>query len=83
VDSAVVRLTPLRERRPVLDDESLFSRLVAAAFAQRRKTLRNALASLAGAAALERAGIDPGARGETLGVGDFVRLSNALAASPR
>ena len=79
VDSAVVRLTPLREARPSLADEALFARLVAAAFGQRRKTLRNALRTLAGEADLERVGIAPGARGETLSVEDFVRLSNALA----
>ncbi len=53
--------------------------MVAAAFAQRRKTLRNAVSALADAAALEAAGIDPGARGETLAVADFVRLANHLA----
>ncbi len=79
VDSAVARLVPLRERAPAIVDRTLFARVVAAAFAQRRKTLRNALASLADADALRAAGIDPGARGETLSVGDFVRLANALA----
>ena len=79
VDSAVVRLTPLRDARPRLADEALFARIVAAAFGQRRKTLRNALRSLATESELERAGIAPGARGETLSVADFVRLANALA----
>jgi 16S rRNA (adenine1518-N6/adenine1519-N6)-dimethyltransferase len=79
VESAVVRLTPLRDARPSLADEGLFARIVTAAFGQRRKTLRNALKTLAGEADLERAGIAPGARGETLSVVDFVRLANALA----
>jgi 16S rRNA (adenine1518-N6/adenine1519-N6)-dimethyltransferase len=79
VDSAVARLVPLRERAPAIADRALFARLVAAAFAQRRKTLRNALASFGDADALRAAGIDPGARGETLSVGDFVRLADALA----
>ena len=79
VDSAVVRLTPLREARPSLADEALFARIVTAAFGQRRKTLRNALKMLASEADLERVGIAPGARGETLSVADFVRLANALA----
>jgi len=78
VDSAVARLTPLREARPRLADERLFARIVAAAFGQRRKTLRNALRTLASEAELESAGIAPGARGETLSVADFVRLANAL-----
>jgi 16S rRNA (adenine1518-N6/adenine1519-N6)-dimethyltransferase len=79
VDSAVARLTPLREARPHLADEALFARIVAAAFGQRRKTLRNALKTLASDADLERVGIAPGVRGETLSVDDFTRLANALA----
>lgn len=79
VDSAVARLTPLGERAPALADAALFARVVAAAFAQRRKTLRNALSSLCDEAALRAAGIDPGARGETLPVAGFARLANALA----
>jgi len=76
VDSAVARMAPLRERAPAIRDRERFARLVTAAFTQRRKTLRNALAPHVDAAALERAGIDPGARGETLAVADFVRLAN-------
>ena len=79
VESAVARLVPLREDRPAIADESLFARIVSAAFGQRRKTLRNALAQVADEAALRSAGVDPSARGETLSVADFVRLSNALA----
>jgi 16S rRNA (adenine1518-N6/adenine1519-N6)-dimethyltransferase len=78
VESAVARLIPLGDARPRIADEALFGRIVAAAFSQRRKTLRNALKTLAGEAALERAGIAPRARGETLAVSDFVRLTNAL-----
>lgn len=78
VDSAVARLRPLRERAPRIDDFGLFSRLVAAAFSQRRKTLRNAVSALCAPVTIEAAGIDPGVRGETLGVADFVRLANAI-----
>ena len=80
VESSVARLTPLGEARPVIADEDVFARIVAAAFGQRRKTLHNALKTLASDAELERAGIDPGARGETLTVAEFVRLANALSA---
>jgi 16S rRNA (adenine1518-N6/adenine1519-N6)-dimethyltransferase len=80
VDSAIARLVPLGAARPNVTDETLFARVVAAAFGQRRKTLRNALSPLADASALEAVGIDPGARGETLSVADFVRLADALAA---
>jgi 16S rRNA (adenine1518-N6/adenine1519-N6)-dimethyltransferase len=80
VESALARLSPLHERKPEIVDEATFACVVAAAFAQRRKTLRNALSSLASAATLEAAGIDPGVRGETLAVADFVRLANTLQA---
>lgn len=79
VDSALVALT----RRPVppAARESVFA-LVEAAFGQRRKTLRQALKTHYGSAAaaadvLEKAGIDPTARGEQLALADFVRLANA------
>ena len=58
----------------------LFARVVTAAFAQRRKTLRNALSALCPADTLARVDIDPGARGETLAIADFARLANAMAA---
>ena len=80
VESAVARLVPLGEARPVIADEAVFARVVAAAFGQRRKTLRNALATYCDEAALRALGVDPGARGETLAVADFVRLANGLAA---
>jgi 16S rRNA (adenine1518-N6/adenine1519-N6)-dimethyltransferase len=59
--------------------------VVDAAFAQRRKTLRAALARWAGSAAqaervLRAAGVDPGARGEALNVADFARIAEARSA---
>jgi len=82
VESAVARLTPLAQMRPAIADRAMFARVVAAAFAQRRKTLRNALASLCTAEEMQRAGIDPALRGEVLSVADFARLANALTSSP-
>ena len=82
VESAVVRLVPLADTRPAIADEALFARVVAAAFGQRRKTLRNALSGMADETAIRAAGIDPSARGETLSVDAFVRLANALAGKP-
>jgi 16S rRNA (adenine1518-N6/adenine1519-N6)-dimethyltransferase len=79
VESAVARLVPLGQAKPRIDDPALFARLVASAFGQRRKTLRNALSALCDERALENAAIDPAARGETLAVADFVRLANLLA----
>lgn len=60
--------------------------LIDIAFAQRRKTSRNAFADWAGsgaqsAARLQAAGIDPARRGETLGIADFVRLLQVSEAS--
>jgi len=81
VDSAVARLIPLRDRAPSIADPDLFARVVGAAFSQRRKTLRNALSALCTPAQLVAAQIDPAARGETLGVDDFVRLANGIAAT--
>jgi len=79
VESAVARLVPLGAEGPAIADEALFARIVAASFGQRRKTLRNALSAIADEEALRAAGIDPGARGETLGVDDFVRLTRSIA----
>jgi 16S rRNA (adenine1518-N6/adenine1519-N6)-dimethyltransferase len=77
VDSGLVAFT--RREPPAADRLATFA-VIDAAFAQRRKTLRAALAGWAGspAAAEERlraAGIDPSARGEVLAVGDFARLA--------
>ena len=79
VESAIARLVPLGLAKPPITDPALFARVVAAAFGQRRKTMRNALSALCDDAALRRIGIDPGVRGETLPVGELVRLANALA----
>jgi len=79
IESAVARLTPLGAARPALADAGLFAQLVGAAFGQRRKTLRNALAAIASESQLRDADIDPSARGETLSVKDFSRLTDQLA----
>ena len=77
VDSGLVAFS---RRDPPPGDRLATFAVVDAAFAQRRKTLRAALAGWAGSAAaaesrLRAAGIDPGARGEVLGVEDFARLA--------
>lgn len=77
VDSAVVRMQPLGPARRRARDEDLFARVVAAAFSQRRKTLRNALRSLAGESAFGAAGVDPARRGETLSVDEFISLADS------
>lgn len=77
VESAVVRMRPLGNDRLRARDESAFARLVAGAFGQRRKTLRNALRDSVTDAAFGSAGVDPVRRGETLSVAEFVRLADA------
>ena len=84
VDSALVELTRREPPATTADREAVFA-VVDAAFAQRRKTLRQALAPLAGSpadaeAACRRAGIDPALRGERLGIAAFAALAEALAA---
>jgi 16S rRNA (adenine1518-N6/adenine1519-N6)-dimethyltransferase len=93
VDSLVVRISfhPQPKRVQALGDfdRTLFSRVVHAAFGQRRKTLLNGLDS-AGLVpdkkkltqCIEAAGIAPSVRAETLTLEDFVRLSHALGAVP-
>jgi len=80
VDSAVVRLVPRDPATIGIADPVMYANVVRDAFGQRRKTLRNALSQLCDAAAIEAAGIRPDARAEQIGVPDFIRLANALAA---
>jgi 16S rRNA (adenine1518-N6/adenine1519-N6)-dimethyltransferase len=80
VQSAVVRLRPRAEGEVDIADARVFERLVKAGFAQRRKTLSNALSGLAGAELIEAAGIDPRARAETVAVDGWCRLTRELVA---
>lgn len=85
VTSAVVRMGRRAAPPASVDDEKLFFRTVRAAFAQRRKTLSNALRSAfseldraAIESAMEETGLPPAVRGETLSIAQFAALSNAL-----
>ncbi|MFM6988937.1 MAG: 16S rRNA (adenine(1518)-N(6)/adenine(1519)-N(6))-dimethyltransferase RsmA [Arenimonas sp.] len=80
VDSAVVRLVPRDPAGIGIRDHALFEAVVRDAFAQRRKTLRNALGKLCTAEQLQAVGIKPEIRAEQLPVADFIRLTNHLAA---
>jgi len=78
VDSGLVSLTS-HPAPSTVPREQVFA-LVDAAFAQRRKTLRAALAGWAGSAAnaeqvLRAAGVDPGLRGEQLAIHDYARIA--------
>jgi 16S rRNA (adenine1518-N6/adenine1519-N6)-dimethyltransferase len=86
VDSEVLEIT-FKDRPKYSDDEEFLCRVIKAAFGQRRKNLKNALAGSefhisneTSKKALENAGIDPTRRAETLSVEEFVRLSNMLKA---
>jgi 16S rRNA (adenine1518-N6/adenine1519-N6)-dimethyltransferase len=86
VDSGLVSFTRRPAPETTATREEVFA-VVDAAFAQRRKTLRAALAGWAGSpaaaeAALRAAGVDPSARGEQLGVEDFARIA-AQSPAPR
>jgi len=85
VDSAVVNLKIRQEAPVALKDEALFFRVIKAAFAQRRKTLLNALygsglnlekSQVEGL--LSSCGIDARRRGETLSINEFAALSNKI-----
>ena len=81
VQSQVVKMIFQEAPRVAVQDEHLFRHVVKAAFAQRRKTLRNTLKA-AGYNELEavsaRVGIDLQRRGETLSVEEFAKLANAF-----
>ncbi len=87
VDSRLVAFTRRDPPQTTAAREEVFA-VIDAAFRQRRKTLRAALSGWAGSAPeaerlLRAAGLDPGARGESLGITEFARLAAARqSASP-
>lgn len=78
VNSAIVRMIPMRPEEIVVRDEAAFARVVGAAFAQRRKTLRNTLRDLVTDADFAQLGIDPQLRAENLGVAEFARIADRI-----
>ncbi len=85
VDSSILEIRFKEVIPEPADDEALLFRLIKAAFGKRRKTLKNALTGselgITAAQALDlldRTGIAPERRAETLAVSEFVALSNAL-----
>jgi 16S rRNA (adenine1518-N6/adenine1519-N6)-dimethyltransferase len=77
IRSAVARIRVRPEPAFAVDER--FAGVVAAAFSQRRKTLRNALRSLIPEPEIRAAGIDPAARPETLTPAQFALLANSAA----
>jgi 16S rRNA (adenine1518-N6/adenine1519-N6)-dimethyltransferase len=87
VDSRLVAFTRRDPPATSASREEVFA-VIDAAFGQRRKTLRAALAGWAGSPAeaerlLRAAGVDPGARGEALGVAEFARVAQTRAVAGR
>jgi 16S rRNA (adenine1518-N6/adenine1519-N6)-dimethyltransferase len=80
VTSTFFRLRPHRAPPFAIDDPAAYAAVVQAAFSQRRKTLRNALGGLLDAAAIAAAGVDPGARAETLAPAQFAALAHQWVA---
>jgi 16S rRNA (adenine1518-N6/adenine1519-N6)-dimethyltransferase len=78
VTSAIVRLVPLPEGTYEVHDVRRLSQLVATAFSQRRKTVRNALRQVADETHLRSVGIDPSLRPEAIAIAEYVRLANTL-----
>jgi 16S rRNA (adenine1518-N6/adenine1519-N6)-dimethyltransferase len=81
VDSGLVEFTRHESEPAGPSREAVFA-VIDAAFSQRRKTLRSALAGWAGSAAaaeqiLRAAGVDPSLRGEALGVAEFIAIAGA------
>lgn len=85
VDSGLVAWTRHDPPTTAVSREEVFA-VIDAAFSQRRKMLRGVLRGIAGSAeaaeaALVAAGVDPLARGEALGISEFVRIAEELAVS--
>ncbi len=79
VVSSIVRLTPLAAPRADAGSLKDLERVVAAAFSQRRKTIRNSLRKLFTAEQISAAGIDPACRAEQLSLSQFATLARSLS----
>jgi 16S rRNA (adenine1518-N6/adenine1519-N6)-dimethyltransferase len=78
VDSAIVLLKPHTQPKVCGELVTRFNQLVAKAFSQRRKTLRNSLKGMLTAEQIESVGIDPGIRAEQLDLQAFISLAGLL-----
>jgi len=78
VDSSIIRLTPREEPLVPPEERARFERLVTAAFAQRRKTLRNNLKPLMPASTIEASGVDPSLRAQALDIPAFLALARRI-----
>jgi 16S rRNA (adenine1518-N6/adenine1519-N6)-dimethyltransferase len=76
VESAIVRMVPTRHQLPA--DAATLEAVVAKAFSQRRKVIRNCVAGMFTEQQLVEVGIDPGTRPETVELAQYVALANLL-----
>ncbi|WP_343554703.1 16S rRNA (adenine(1518)-N(6)/adenine(1519)-N(6))-dimethyltransferase RsmA [Pantoea sp.] len=79
VESAVVRLVPYMQPQHPVSDIRLLSRITTEAFGKRRKTLRNSLAHMFAAGALDQLDIDASLRAENVSVAQYCQLANWLS----
>ena len=79
VVSSIVRLIPHSMPPAPVNNHKQFAQVVALAFSQRRKTLRNTLKKILSFQDIQAAGIDPRARAQTLTLNDFARLANVVS----
>jgi len=80
VDSAIVRMIPMPANQIAVKDEALYAKVVASAFGQRRKTLRNTLRDYLVENDFAQLDINPQLRAENLGVAEYTRIANFLGA---
>lgn len=79
VMSAIVRLVPYEKPPVQVDDVKILTRVVADAFSQRRKTLRNSLGKLLDEDEIKALGIDSKLRAENVSLAEFALVSNAIS----
>jgi 16S rRNA (adenine1518-N6/adenine1519-N6)-dimethyltransferase len=79
VDSAIVRMIPIPPDKIAVKNETMFAQVVATAFGQRRKTLRNTLKTFLTESDLAKLGIDGQLRAENLGVAEFASITKLLS----
>jgi len=78
VISSFMRLQPCETNRAKIKNHVLFSNIVAMAFRQRRKTIKNSLASIVSQSQLQQASIDPGQRPQEISIPQYIALTNQL-----
>ena len=76
VESAIVRMVPIRDGRFRVSDRKVFEQVVARAFTQRRKTLRNSLSAFLSGDDFLSLNLNPMLRAENLAVADYINIAN-------